>query len=1075
MKKGLVCLAVFAAVQVAGAQSLYEQFADPPQEARPRVWWHWMDGNVSMEGILKDIEWMERAGIGGFHQFDAGGIGLRPIVDKTMPYNAPDWGVAMRYAMELAQSKGMETAVASAPGWSSTGGPWVKPEDAMKKLTWRTLEVTGPGLQVLHLPPLFSTPGTYQNVADGGNADPWFEHVITLALKLPDAELSMAEMGAKVTSSGGQFTMDQLTNGDYNDGVELPVATDGNYAWIQYSFDQPRMIRALTLSGGEKRGIWRNEPPTYGNYLEASDDGRTWRRVCDIPSSVNPVLTMDIPATRARYFRLNVLNPKADSSLVRYGLPPRVPTGTKIPEFVLHGVVKVNHAEDKAGFAAPHDFAEYPTPDSDDPVMTVRDLSFIDRGDGRLLWQVPAGRWRIYRFGVSLTGKKNHPAPPEATGLEVDKLDPSAWEAYFKEFFRIYEGAPVQYVLTDSYEAGQMTWTKNMFQEFKERRGYSLFPWLLALTGEVIYSSADTERFLFDWRKTLGELMAENYDRLGDIARDAGLKGRYTESHENGHVFVGDGMDLKRTADIPMSAIWMDNAGDGSSIPMAMADIRESASVAHIFGQNIVAAESFTTSGAGGKTYSYCPENMKNTADIALSCGLNRFVIHESSHQPDDTHRPGLDLLGFGQWFNRHETWAEEARAWTDYLARSSYLLQQGRFKADILYFYGEDNCITGLFGNGLPEIPAGYAYDFINPSGLLHSVSPVHERLVTESGMSYKLLVLGPNCRKMSYDVLQRIVYLAKSGIPVCGTLPEEVASLGDSQAAFDQLIQQLKPLFLEMPVEAALKEKGFEPEFVGPADWAYVHRETNQEDIWWIRNFSGAPASEVIKVRGGQGQPRVLDPATGKVRRINASALQDGYRSFTLDMEANDALFVVISKAPEVAVPVKDVVKKPLLTLEGPWDLAFESGLGAPATAVFDRLMSYTESADPSIRYYSGTVSYRKSFNLKKKQLRRVHTFEIDLGSVKNLARVSVNGHDLGVVWKAPFRVEVPAEYLHAGTNSLEVKVINLWPNRIIGDLQPDAVRRWTYSASNWYTADSPLLPSGLLGPVTVSVVQE
>ena len=1056
MKIRLFFFACLLVSQVTGAQGLYEQFADPPQEARPRVWWHWMDGNVSIDGITKDIEWMERIGIGGFHQFDAGGIGMPPIVDETMPYLSPQWQVAVRYAMNLAAEKGMETAVASAPGWSSTGGPWVKPADAMKKLTWRTAEVTGGRIQLIRMPPLFDTPGTYQNIADGGQAEPWFQHVATLAVKLPDAEKSMLEMGARVTSSGGHFTVSELTDGDFSQDLELPLPAEGEYAWIQYSFDNPQLIRALTLCGGQRRSIWRNTPPTYENRLEASDDGITWRRVCDIPSACSAVLTMDIPATQARHFRLLVHQK------------------TKIPEFVLHSVVKVNHAEDKAGFAAPFDFADYVTPDTGDPILHVEDLTLVDQG-GNLIWNIPPGRWRIYRFGVSLTGKKNHPAPPEATGLEVDKLDPKAWEGYFKEFFRIYEGAPVQYVLTDSYEAGQMTWTGNMFQEFKERRGYSLFPWLPALTGVILRGSEETEQFLFDWRRTLGELMAENYDRLGGLARAAGLKGRYAESHENGHVFVGDGMDLKRTADIPMSAIWMDNADAGSSIPMAMADIRESASVAHIYGQNIVAAESFTTSGVGGKNYSYCPENMKNTADIALSCGLNRFVIHESSHQPDDRHKPGLDLIGYGQWFNRHDTWAEEARPWMDYLARSSYLLQQGRFKADILYYYGEDNCVTGLFGNKLPDIPAGYAYDFVNPYALQHAVFPIDGQLVTESGMEYKMLVLGPNCKTMTYALLKRILYLAQAGIPVCGTLPERCASLTDHQEAFDLLLVQLKPLFLDMSVEAALQEKGIGPDCMLPEDWAYVHRETDREDIWWIRNFSGAPASSVVLLRGGEGQPRVLDPVSGLSRPITASTSQDGYRYFTLDLGADDALFVVIGKAPEIQVPVGQVRKTPVMTLDGPWDLSFESGMGAPPTAVFDHLMSYTESKDPGIRYYSGTVLYRKSISLKKKHLRKTAALEIDLGAVKNLARVTVNGFDVGVVWKAPFRVEVPVAYLHAGVNELEVKVINLWPNRIIGDLQPDAGRKWTYTSSNWYTADSPLLPSGLLGPVTVSSIRK
>ena len=401
--------------------------------------------------------------------------------------------------------------------------------------------------------------------------------------------------------------------------------------------------------------------------------------------------------------------------------------------------------------------------------------------------------------------------------------------------------------------------------------------------------------------------------------------------------------------------------------------------------------------------------------------------------------------------------------------------MQQGRFKADILYYYGEDNCITGLFGNKLPEIPVGYAYDFVNPYALQRAVFPIDGHLVTESGMSYKLLVLGPNCKTMSYALLERILYLAKAGIPVCGTLPERCASLTDHQEAFDLLLLQLKPLFLDMPVEAALKAKGIEPECVLPEGWAYVHRETDREDIWWIRNFSGAPDSSVILVRGGEGQPRLLDPATGLVRRINASTSQDGYRFFKLDMEANDALFVVIGKAPETPVPAAHIRKEQVLTMDGSWKLSFESGLGAPATAVFDHLMSYTESKDPNIRYYAGTVTYRKTFSLKKKQVKGASAWEIDLGDVKNLARVKVNGYDLGVVWKAPFRVEVPAEYLHDGANDLEVKVINLWPNRIIGDLQPDAPRKWTFTASNWYTADSPLLPSGLLGPVSVSSLHE
>ena len=333
-------------------------------------------------------------------------------------------------------------------------------------------------------------------------------------------------------------------------------------------------------------------------------------------------------------------------------------------------------------------------------------------------------------------------------------------------------------------------------------------------------------------------------------------------------------------------------------------------------------------------------------------------------------------------------------KVWEDYLARSTDLLQQGRHKADILYCYGEDCRVTDLFEDRLPEIPDGYDFDFISPERLQNGVIPIDNCLETESGMKYKLLVLGPNCRKMSFDLLHRIVYLARAGVPVCGTLPEESASLSNLQESFDLLLLQLKPLFLKMTTEEALQEKDIEPDYIPHKDWAFVHRETDQEDIWWIRNFSGAPDATIVRVHAGAGQPRILDPATGDVRPIRAFTSSDGYRSLMLEMEENDALFVIIGKNAEDEIPVTVTQRTPLLTVDTPW---IPAGDG-----------------------------WRNSFTLKKKQLKGVVSFEIYLGGVKGPARVSLNGNDLGVAWKAPYRLDVPAENLQAGVNSLEVKTI-------------------------------------------------
>lgn len=269
---------------------------------------------------------------------------------------------------------------------------------------------------------------------------------------------------------------------------------------------------------------------------------------------------------------------------------------------------------------------------------------------------------------------------------------------------------------------------------------------------------------------------------------------RYTESHENGRVFVVDGMDVKRMAAIPMSAMWVQTAmAAGSTLNMARADIRESASVAHIYGQNLTAAESLTTVGMSENAWSYHPENLKPTADLELANGVNRFVIHTSVHQPLDDKLPGFGLCPIGQWFNRHDTWAEQAKAWTDYLSRSSHMLQQGEFVADVVYYYGEDNNITALFGDKLPDVPKGYEYDFINPHALINLLSVKGGKLVTPSGMSYPLLVLDDNARKMSLPVLRKIAHLAREGATISGAKPEMVASLNDDPQEFQRLVDEV------------------------------------------------------------------------------------------------------------------------------------------------------------------------------------------------------------------------------------------------------------------------------------------
>jgi hypothetical protein len=566
-----------------------------------------------------------------------------------------------------------------------------------------------------------------------------------------------------------------------------------------------------------------------------------------------------------------------------------------------------------------------------------------------------------------------------------------------------------------------------------------------------------------------------HYDQLTDILAERGMA-RYTESHENGRLYLVDGMDAKRKAAVPMSAMWVPG-GAGSTLAMAQADIRESASVAHIYGQNLTAAESMTAMGLIGNSWSYCPENLKPTADLELANGLNRFVVHTSVHQPVDDKIPGLGLMIFGQWFNRHETWAEQAKAWTDYLARSSYMLQQGKFVADVVYYYGEDNNIAGLFGHQLPNIPKGYNYDFINPDALINLLSVKDGNLVTPSGMSYRILALDKNAKRMSLPVLRKLAQLAGEGAVIVGLRPEFKAGMQGDKEEFDRLVDQIwksekSNIHETENLEEVLNSLDLKPDFAysanSEAELMFVHRKLSDNEIFWVNSRSNKPESVKATFRVSGKKPEIWHPETGEKEEVSYK-IEDGTTTVNLDLSPNDAVFVVFSqKAQNNKVELVKVEEKVLRTVGGSWNVAFQPHRGAPANAVFENLNSYTENADAGIKYFSGTALYTKTFMLEDAAIQK-GKLVIDLGEVKNLAEVIINGKNLGVVWKKPFRLNI-SDAVKAGENQLEIKVVNLWVNRLIGDLQPEAKEKITYTTMPFYQPNSPLQPSGLLGPVNI-----
>lgn len=1098
----LILLLNLSCKQDQSNSNLLQEFKNPPEAARPRVWWHWMNGNITKDGIRKDLLWMKSSGIAGFQNFDAS-LNSPQIVDNRLTYMTPEWKDAFAYTTRLADSLQLEMAIAGSPGWSETGGPWVKPEDGMKKLVWTEVRVKG-GESNIKLLPQEGITGPFQNIAKipgfgetplESEAIKFYKDAAVIAYKLPEADKSLHELNAVVTSSGGNFSLAHLTDGDLAKTILLPRNDKTGSAWIQFAFPQPQTIKAVSMVGGGYAGVFgMGADPKDSRSIEASDDGKNFKSIAIITGGAVLQQTINITPTTAKYFRVLVKNPppQFNGLVAMMGGPaaPVIPPGTTIAEIVLHPLTRVHMVEEKDAFAPDALLFAKPTPATTDVVETTDIIDLTDKlnPDGTLNWTAPAGNWKVIRFGYSLMGINNHPASPEATGLEVDKLDPEAIKRYFTNYLDQYKSATnglmgakgLQYVITDSWEAGAQNWTANLPQEFEKRRGYSMIRWMPVLTGQVIKSAEASEQFLFDFRKTLGDLVvAYHYDALTDILAERGMK-RYTESHENGRALIADGMEVKRKAAIPMSAIWTPNPFiNQNDQTYHTADIRESASVAHIYGQNIVAAESLTALGVPAAAWSYSPEILKPTADLALAHGLNRFVIHTSVHQPVDDKIPGLGLGPFGQWFNRHDTWASQAKAWSDYLARSSYMLQQGKFVADIVYYYGEDNNITGLFGRGLPSIPEGYNFDFINSDALLNLLSVKDGKLTTPSGMSYAVLVIDDNAKKMPLPVLRKISELVKGGAIIAGAKPESTPSLSDDPVEFGNLVNEIRNgnnanVSSGKSIADVLARININPDFVYTKPKAdtklfFVHRSTGGEEIYWINNRTANVEDLELTFRATGKVPELWFADTGNTEPLSYS-INDTNTQVKLHLEPFDALFVVFKgKASEQSaeIPMPQITE--LNTLEGEWNLSFQAGRGAPANITVSQLASWADHEDTGVKYFSGTATYYKNVTADAAWFSESNELWLNLGAVKNLAEVIINDKSVGVLWKAPFRTNITS-YLQPGENKIEIKVTNLWVNRLIGDAQPGVTNKITYTTMPFYQADSPLQPSGLLGPVKI-----
>ncbi len=1032
---------------------LEKQFQSPPDSARPRTWWHWVSGNVSAEGITADLTAMKEIGLGGCQLFTVD----QSDVHGPVKFMSPEWRGFVKQTLGEADKLGLEISIEGCDGWSESGGPWIQPEQGMQQVVWTEKNVTGGGKVSLDLPQPPATRGFYKDIAL----------------------------------------------------LAFPLLKDGG-------------------------------------------------RIDQLQAEVG-------------------MQPKLDIAFSK--LAPS--TGEAI-----------------------------------DPA-TIVNLT------GKTEWAAPPGRWTLVRIGHTGTGATTHPST--TPGLECDKLSRAAVRYHLEQMYGPIladspneAGRALHSILLDSWECGCANWTALMPQEFSKRRGYEITRWLPVFTGRVVQDANATQKFLWDFRRTIADLLTENHYGLAqEFAHEHHLS-LYAEAPGIGMPTVADNLACKGRTDIPMGEFWVNNSMENN-----IDDPKEAASAAHIYGKPVAATESFTATPQVA-SWANDPYSLKQLGDFEFCLGVNRFIFHRYAHQPWNDREPGMSMGPWGINFERSNTWWKKGSAWIDYLTRCESMLQQGRFVADLLYFYGEGASARVAHRDLKPSVPAGYDYDVCNAEILLNRSSVKNGEIVLQSGMHYRVLVL-PDDNRMTLPLLKKIQSLVHSGATVYGPKPVQSPSLADNDQAVQKLAMEIwgdcdgvkvtshsygkgRVLWGE-PLAGALPSA---PDFCSsqPA-LKFIHRRAGEAEIYFVSNqrktertvdctfrvsgkipelwhpdsgqmetvacycetngstmvpirfdsvgsvfvvFRKAASTDHVVAQARDGQP-LLDPAASKsvveIKKATYGVPGDAHKSRDVTAEARqmladgaDALpaadfnrggdpafgevktltvdYAVAGNAhtasiiegqeidlTEPSVQTADdttlwrqaggeidlqafqpgkyeatlasgkklsatVAELPApLTVEGSWQLSFPPKLGAPAAATFDHLMSWTESADEGVKYFSGTATYHKTVEIPAGGFGAGKKLVLDLGNVKNLASVSVNGKSLGTLWKEPFQLDITAA-VKPGVNELEIQVVNLWPNRLIGDQKLPKDQRITWSSFSPYKAGDPLLSSGLIGPVRILVAQ-
>lgn len=1046
-------------------QFLIDNFKNPPADTKPAIYWYWMNEHVSKDGITKDLEAMSRVGIGEVYigNIYEGGV---PGKIETL---SEEWKDCMRHAIKEGTRLGVDVSLFNSPGWSQSGGPWVKQEEAMRYLAYESKTVDGGSLvkYELDLP--------YED----------FQDVALLAYpKMKEENRLIPE---KVSAN---FAMDEMKNLFDGDVTNKCVFKNNRYDSIVIDIDAGKRFSARSLV------IYPTSIGFNTTCKLLRKSGNEYKLVkqmffdrSNVSLQLGPTpdgpLSMAFPCESSEEFRIVLDNLPANFELreIKLSSSAKLEKFTekwlnKLPNTSTPGwnayVWSSEAVSDQTDFAGSED---------------VIDLSRYVKNNV-LEWYAPKGEWNIIRVGMRPTGTTNVPAAPKARGLEIDKMNKDVCKAHFDAFVGdLLDGMDkkdiksVKKLIVDSYEVGPQNWSDNFRRDFISSMGYDPVPWLPVISGDIIGSEEESNRFLWDMRRTIADQIAEQYvGGLKEVANKNGLK-LWLENY--GHWgYPSEFLYYGRFSDYVGGEFW---AGSGPGPECKLAS-----SACHIYGKNKVYAESYT---CGGNYFGRTPEELKQKGDWSYTQGVNQVVMHVYIHQPYEERNPGINAW-FGIEYNRKNTWFEQSKSWIDYQRRCCFMLQQGVPVNDLCIFIGEN--APSMDGWRDKELSNGYSFDFINADVILNRLSVRNGKLRLPEGTEYSAMLLPP-LTTMRPQVLKKIEKLVKDGAVIIGTPPvkspslsgyphcdEEVKNIAgniwgnwknDGSAPLMRKVGK-GAVYCNVPVNDVLAQINTPEDVKTDAEsLGWTHRRLKNGDIYFLTNQGGKPIETNVSFRVKNKRPELWNAVDGSLRPLESYINEQSYTTVPIKLGLSESCFIVFvedGQSVDGRLSMLDnyPVDNTVFAIDGPWNISFENkGLNQIFSVSSDSLFDWTQSDDSRIKYFSGKAVYKTTFDFG--DLESGQTYSLSFDNVFSIATIKLNGKNVGALWTKPYKIDI-TEFLKKGNNELEIEVSNTWVNQLIHQARLNAEDRTTWTLIDVIKPDQPLVHSGIWGNISIVKTQ-